>query len=117
MRHERALLAQAYKAFNARDLAGLAAVLHPNARWPDSLEGGFVEGRAAVVDYFARQFDLMQLDARQVTVREEPPARIVLDIQHAVRSREGQLWSDTRTVLAYDFADGLIVEMSILKGL
>lgn len=117
MRHERSLLAKAYEAFNARDPVALGATLHEDVVWPDSLEGGLLKGRAAVTDYFARQFDLMQLDARQVTVREEPPARIVLDIQYAVKSRDGQLWSDTRAVLAYDFADGLIVGMAVLKGL
>ena len=117
MRHERSLLAKAYEAYNARNPVALGALLHENAEWPNSLEGGILQGRAAVVDYFARQFDLMQLDARQVTVREEPPARIVLDIQYAVRSRDGQLWSDTRAVLAYDFADGLILRMTVLEGL
>lgn len=117
MRRERSLLAKAYEAYNARDHAALGALLHEDAEWPDSLEGGWLRGRAAIVDYFARQFDLMQLDARQVTVREEPPTRIVLDIQYAVRSREGQLWSDTRAVLAYDFADGLIRRLTVLKGL
>ncbi len=117
MRRERSLLTKAYEAYNARDPVALGALLHEDVEWPDSLEGGFLKGRATVVDYFARQFDLMQLDARQVTVRQEPPARIVLDIQYAVRSREGQLWSDTRAVLAYDFADGLIRRMTILEGL
>lgn len=117
MRHERALLAKAYEAFNNRDPVALGLLLHEDVQWPDSLEGGVVQGRPAVIDYFARQFDMMQLDARQVTVREEPPARIVLDIQYAVRSREGQLWSDTRAVLAYDFADGLIARMTVLEGL
>lgn len=117
MRHERALLSRAYEAYNARNLEALGAVLHDDAEWPDSLEGGLVTGRAAVIAYFARQFDLMQLDARQITVREEPPSRIVLDIQYAVRSREGQLWSDTRAVLAYDFADGLIRRLTVLEGL
>lgn len=117
MRHERSLLAKAYEAFNARDPIALGEVLHEDVQWPDSLEGGLLKGRAAVIDYFARQFDLMQLDARQITVREEPPARIVVDIQYAVKSRDGQLWSDTRAVLAYDFADRLIIGMTVLKGL
>lgn len=117
MRHERSLLAKAYEAFNARDPIGLGEVLHAGVQWPDSLEGGLVTGRAAVMNYFARQFDLMQLDAHQITVREEPPARIVVDIQYAVKSRDGQLWSDTRAVLAYDFADGLILRMTVLEGL
>ena len=117
MRPERAVLAKAYEAYNARDHLALGQMLHKDVEWPDSLEGGVVKGRAAIADYFARQFDLMQLDARQVTIREEPPNRIVLDIQYAVRSRQGQLWSDTRAVLAYDFTDQLISRMTVLEGL
>ena len=57
MRRERSLLVKAYEAYNASDHAALGALLHEDAEWPDSLEGGWLRGRAAIVDYFARQFD------------------------------------------------------------
>jgi ketosteroid isomerase-like protein len=114
---EQALLIQAYEAFNRRDPAALGAFFHAEVEWPDILEGGVIKGRQAVIDYFARQFELMIPDARLISVEEEPPARLVADVQYAVRNLEGRLWSDTRARLVYDFRDGLIVRMTVLVGL
>lgn len=114
---ERALLSQAYEAFNRRDPAALGVFFHAEVEWPDILEGGVITGRQTVIDYFARQFELMIPDARLISVEEEPPARLVADVQYAVRNLEGRLWSDTRARLVYDFRDGLIARMTVLVGL
>lgn len=117
MRAERAVLTKTYEAFNRRDMAGLGATLHPDVEWPDILEGGVVSGREAVLDYFARQLEVMVPDARLIRVRNQPPARLVAEVQYSVRSLKGKLWSDTRATLAYDFRDGLIVRLSVIEGL
>ena len=117
MRAERALLAKAYDAFNARDLTALAATFHEAVEWPDILEGGTLSGRPTVIAYFGRQLELMIPDARIIRTREEPPDRLLADIQYAVRSLQGRLWSDTAATLAYDFHDGLIVRMTVIEGL
>jgi ketosteroid isomerase-like protein len=114
---EQALLVRAYEAFNRRDLAAIGADFHADVEWPDILDGGTLKGRQTVIDYFARQFELMIPDARLISVAEEPPARLVADIQYAVRGLKGSLWSDTRAKLAYDFRDGLILRMTVLAGL
>lgn len=114
---ERAVLNQAYEAFNRRDATTLGAMLHTDVQWPDILEGGMITGRQTVIDYFTRQFDLMISDARLIDVDEQPPARLIVDIQYAVKDLQGNLWSDTRAQLAYDFRDGLIWRMTVLVGL
>jgi hypothetical protein len=114
---ERALLIQAYEVFNRRDPVALGVFFHADVEWPDILEGGVITGRQTVVDYFARQFELMIPDARLISIEEEPPARLVADVQYAVRDLKGSLWSDTRAKLAYDFRDGLIARMTVLMGL
>lgn len=114
---KRAVLLRAYETYNSRDLVGLSALLHPDVEWPDILDGGVIAGRQTVIDYFARQFDLMVPDARLISITEEPPARLVADIQYAVKDLKGRLWSDTRATLAYDFRDGLIARLTVLVGL
>jgi len=116
VRHERAQLKKVYAAFNTRDLGALAPMLHPDVEWPNGLEGGTVRGRQAVLDYFARQFETMNPDARLIGVRFEPPARLVADLQYAVKDLRGQVWSDTRATLAYDFRDGLLAGMVVIGG-
>jgi ketosteroid isomerase-like protein len=114
---ERAVLIQAYDTYNHRDLLGLGALLHADVEWPDILEGGVITGRQTVIDYFTRQFELMVPDARLISIAEEPPARLIVDIQYAVKDLKGKLWSDTRATLAYDFRDGLIARLTVLVGL
>ncbi len=114
---EQALLIEAFEAFNLRDLKALATQLHAQVEWPDILEGGRMTGRQAVLDYFARQFDIMIPDARLISLTRQPPDRLIVDVQYAVTSLAGSLWSDTRGQLAYDFKDGLIVRMTVLQGL
>lgn len=114
---EQALLIKAYEAFNRRDIAALGVLFHPDVEWPDIMDGGVIVGRQRVADYFARQLELMVPDARLITVEEQPPARLVADLQYAVKDLKGHLWSDTRAKLAYDFRDGLIWRMTILAGL
>jgi ketosteroid isomerase-like protein len=114
---EQALLIKAYDAFNRRDVAALGVLLHPDVEWPDIMEGGLIIGRGVVSDYFTRQFALMIPDARLISVEEQPPARLIADVQYAVKDLKGHLWSDTRARLAYDFRDGLIWRMTVLAGL
>lgn len=117
MHAERALLAKAYNAFNTRDLDALAATFHKDVEWPDILDGGTIQGREAVIAYFGRQLDLMIPDARLIRTRVVAPDRLEADIQYAVRSLQGRLWSDTTATLAYDFRDGLIVRLTVIDGL
>jgi ketosteroid isomerase-like protein len=50
------IISAAYVAFNARDLDAAIALMHPEVDWPNAWEGGRVHGRAAVRDYWQRQF-------------------------------------------------------------
>src|SRR5215218_1247521 len=49
-------LRTAYRAFNARDVEAAVELMHPEVDWPNAWEGGRVVGRAAVRDYWKRQF-------------------------------------------------------------
>ena len=49
-------LRSAYCAFNARDIDAAVELMHPEVNWPNAWEGGRIVGRAAVRDYWNRQF-------------------------------------------------------------
>jgi SnoaL-like domain len=49
-------LRSAYRAFNARDIEGAIQLMHPEVDWPNAWEGGRVVGRAALRNYWNRQF-------------------------------------------------------------
>jgi SnoaL-like domain len=83
------VLRSAYRAFNARDIEAAIELMHPEVDWPNAWEGGRVRGRAAVRDYWTRQF--------------------------ASISRTGELISDSRVRHRYRLDDGFIVRMDVLE--
>ena len=53
------LLTRTYRAFNARDIDAVLAVMHPEVDWPNGMEGGRVRGHAAVREYWTRQWTMI----------------------------------------------------------
>ena len=50
----------AYRAFNERDIDAALELMHPDVDWPNAWEGGRVNGRQGVRDYWTRQFEAIQ---------------------------------------------------------
>jgi ketosteroid isomerase-like protein len=56
MGNTRALIAQAYSAFNQRNIDGVLALMVDNVSWPKASEGGRVVGKEAIRAYWSRQW-------------------------------------------------------------
>ena len=112
------VLEQAYEAFNARDLARLRPLVHPQATWPNTLEDGSpLVGKEAVMGHFGRMFATMTPNIHVIEVIQETTDALTVAAQYAVERRAGQVWSDTRARLTYHFRDGLLAGMTFLSGL
>jgi hypothetical protein len=114
MDHE-PLLRRLYVAFNARDVDAVLAALHPDVDWPNAFEGGRVIGRAAVRDYWRRQFE-------QIDPRVEPRAfadagegRVAVTVHQVVRDLDGAVLADREVAHVYEFRDGLVVRMDVTE--
>lgn len=113
------LLLKAYSAFNARDLVGVRAVLHPHGVWPDTLEASDqpIEGIEAIMAHFAHLFAVLSPNIQLIRVIEETEGSLTVESQHLVEDHQGNIWSDNRATLTYHFKDGLLSGMTILGGL
>ncbi|WP_198941856.1 nuclear transport factor 2 family protein [Streptomyces sp. TSRI0445] len=49
-------LRELYEAFNAREIDRILAAMTSDVQWPNGWEGGHLEGRASVRDYWIRQW-------------------------------------------------------------
>jgi hypothetical protein len=114
MNHE-ALLRGLYAAFNAREVDAVLVALHPDVDWPNAFEGGRVIGRAAVRDYWRRQFE-------QIDPRVEPRAfadagdgRVAVTVHQVVRDLEGTVLADHEVAHVYELRDGLVVRMDVTE--
>jgi ketosteroid isomerase-like protein len=110
---EERLLRRAYDAFNARDIDGALALLHPDVDWPNGMEGGRERGHAAVRAYWTRQFGLIDSHVEPMAFEHDDDGRIAVDVRQVVRDLQGELLSDGRVAHVYTFRDGLVAHMEI----
>jgi len=110
------ILRSAYRAFNARDIDTAVELMHPDVDWPNAWEGGRVIGRAAVIDYWTRQFAAIPSSVEPERFAGEPDGSITVDVHQVVRDAEtGELLSDSRVRHRYRLEGGLIVRMDVLE--
>jgi len=109
------LVRRLHVALNRRDLDAAMAQIHPQARFKDYLDGGELDGQAAVRDFYQRLFDTLAPNLDLIALKALPGGRIRADIQSSFRASGGQLWSDNRVVAIYQITDGLISSVELLE--
>jgi ketosteroid isomerase-like protein len=107
------LITRLHDALHRRDLDAVMVLFHPQARFQDYLEGGEIEGPAAVRELYQRLFDVLSLDMDLIALKVLPGDRVQAHIQSSIRAASGRLWSDTRTVAIYQITDGLISSVEV----
>jgi ketosteroid isomerase-like protein len=110
------VLRSAYRAFNARDLEAAIELMHPDVDWPNAWEGGRVVGRAAVRDYWSRQFEAISSKVEPETFTEEADGSVTVEVRQVVHdARTGDPISDSHVRHRYRLVDGLVVRMDVLE--
>jgi ketosteroid isomerase-like protein len=110
------VLRSAYRAFNARDVDAAIELMHPEVDWPNAWEGGRIVGRAAVRDYWNRQFAAISSRVEPDGFTEEADGSITVDVHQVVHDAStGELISDSRVRHRYRLEDGLVVRMDVLE--
>ncbi|HWX46251.1 MAG TPA: nuclear transport factor 2 family protein [Solirubrobacteraceae bacterium] len=111
------VLRSAYRAFNARDVEAALELMHPEVDWPNAWEGGRVIGRAAVRDYWNRQFAAISSNVEPQRFIEQSDGNIVVDVHQVVRdAHTGDLLSDSSIRHCYRLQDGMIARMDVLES-
>ena len=116
MNSNRELLIAAYQAFNARDIDAILAMMHSEVDWPNGMEGGRVNGRESVRQYWTRQWAILDPHVEPVGIDEDEAGRSVVRVHQVVRDLTGKLVVDQFVEHAYTIRDGLIVRMDIREA-
>jgi ketosteroid isomerase-like protein len=112
----RETLRRAYRAFNAREVDVATELMHPEVDWPNAWEGGRVVGRAAVRNYWKRQFEVVSSKLEPEGFAYEQDGRLTVEVRQVVREvSTGSLISDSRVVHRFRFEDGLIARMDVVE--
>jgi ketosteroid isomerase-like protein len=111
------VLRSAYDAFNARDVEAAVELMDPEVDWPNAWEGGRVVGRAAVRDYWNRQFAVISSRVEPEDFTEEADGSITVDVHQVVHDAgTGELISDSRVRHRYRLDNGLVTRMDVLES-
>jgi ribosomal protein S18 acetylase RimI-like enzyme len=110
--HEQ-LLHRAYEAFNARDIRGALATMHPQVDWPNAMEGGRVHGHDGVREYWQRQWGSLDPRVQPLRIEHGPDDRVVATVHQLVRDRDGNVVSDQTVEHRFVIASGLIERMDV----
>lgn len=110
---DRELIQAAYRAFNARDIDAVLALMHSNADWPNGMEGGRVHGHAEVRDYWLRQWKILDPHVEPIGFTDVGDGQTIVDVRQVVRDRSGNLLLDRTVQHVYSIRHGLIERMEI----
>ena len=116
MADTRTLIAQAYSAFNRRDIDSALALMSKNVSWPKASEGGRVVGREEIRSYWTRQWKEFDPHVEPLEVIEHEGGITEVKVHQLVKSLAGDVLSDSEVWHVYTIADGLIERMDIKEG-
>ncbi|MCB8879631.1 nuclear transport factor 2 family protein [Acidisoma cellulosilytica] len=84
------MLEHLYDRFNARDIDGVLDALTDDVAWANGMEGGHVQGRAAVRDYWTRQWAIVSPHVEPVGFHRAADGAIVAEVRQSVRDLDGK---------------------------
>src|ERR1700735_1303077 len=113
MTHTKALIEQAYPAFNKRDIDGALALMTEDVSWPKASEGGRVVGKEEIRAYWTRQWGEFDGHVEPLAITEEDGSRIRVRVHQIVKSLQGDVLSDSEVLHVFTVNSGLIAAMDL----
>jgi len=69
----------------------IISLMHPDVKWANGMEGGFVYGRDAVREYWRKQFEIIQGQLEPLEYETDEKNRNIVTVHLVVRDLEGNL--------------------------
>jgi len=102
-----------YRAFNSRQIDAILPSLHSEVVWPNGMEGGDMQGHAAIREYWTRQWSQINPVVEPVDLVTLDDGTVRVGVHQVVHSLDGQLLIDQKVFHTYHFRDGLVDGMTI----
>jgi ketosteroid isomerase-like protein len=102
------LLQNLYEAFNRREFEKVLALMRPDVKWANGMEGGFVHGRNAVREYWRKQFEVTQSRLEPLSFETDEGGRNIVTVHLVVRDLGGNQLAERTVQQIFTIEDGLI---------
>ncbi|HXP11440.1 MAG TPA: nuclear transport factor 2 family protein [Acidobacteriaceae bacterium] len=116
MTNTKRLIAQAYSAFNHRDIDSALALMSENVNWPKASEGGRVVGKEAIRSYWTRQWKEFDPHVEPLEVIDQEGGTTEVKVHQLVKSLGGDVLSDSEVWHVFTVANGLIERMDLKES-
>ena len=107
------LLKQLYDRFNARDMAAVLAMMHPDVMWANGMEGGHVSGQEGLRAYWTRQWAMIDPHVEAMRFARLADGETEVDVHQTVRDLNGSVLSDRMVRHLFRIENGLIKRFDI----
>jgi hypothetical protein len=116
MANTQILIAQAYSAFNQRDIDGALTLMSENVSWPKASEGGRVVGKEEIRAYWTRQWKEFDPHVEPIEVIDCEGGKTDVKVHQLVKNLGGDVLSDGEVWHVYTIANGLIERMDLKES-
>jgi hypothetical protein len=113
MANTKTLIAQAYSAFNQRNVDGALALMSDHVSWPKASEGGRVVGKEEIRAYWTRQWQEFDPQVEPIEVIEREGGKTDVKVHQLVKTLRGDVLSDSEVWHVYTITNGLIERMDL----
>ena len=88
------IIKEAYQLFNRRNTEALLDLMTEDVEWPNGWEGGYLRKRAAVREYWARQWAELDPRVEPVDIEALPDGRMQVRVHQVVKNKKGDVLAD-----------------------
>jgi ketosteroid isomerase-like protein len=113
MTNTKALIEQAYSAFNKRDIDGALALMTEDVSWPKASEGGKVVGKEEIRAYWTRQWGEFDPHVEPLAITEGDGGKVRVKMHQLVKSLQGDVLWDSEVLHVFTVRRGLISAMDL----
>jgi hypothetical protein len=113
MKDTKTVIAQAYSAFNQRDIDTALALMTDDVSWPKASEGGKVVGKDEIRAYWTRRWGEFDPHVEPIAMAEDEGGRTRVRVHQRVRSLQGDILSDSEVLHVFTMSRGLISAMDL----
>jgi len=110
------LIAQAYSAFNQRNVDGALALMSENVSWPKASEGGRAVGKEEIRAYWTRQWKEFDPHVEPIELIDGEGGKTSVKVHQLVKSLGGDVLSESEVWHVHTIANGLIERMDLKES-
>ena len=109
----RSMVQHVYNSFNARNIDAAFEVIHRDANWANTMEGGLLHGHEEIRAYWLRQWTYIDWHVKFVDASLNDAGNVLVNTHQIIRDFSGNIVTLKDVQHIFTIEDGMIQDMRI----